>query len=55
MVKVNESKCIGCGLCAANCSEVFEMQDGKAKVKEQKNSKCVDQAIKDCPVHAISK
>jgi len=55
MVKVNKEKCIGCGLCASICSEVFEMKDGKAVVKEQKDIECVNQAIKDCPGKAISK
>ena len=55
MVTVNKKKCIGCGLCASICSEVFEMQDGKAEVKEQKDIECVNQAITDCPAKAISK
>ena len=56
MVKINKSKCIGCGVCASSCGEVFEMgDDGKAKVKSQKNAPCVKKAIEDCPVDAISK
>jgi len=55
MVKVNKDKCIGCGLCASTCSEVFKMgKDGKAMVKAQKKLPCVKTAIEDCPVSAIS-
>lgn len=55
MVKINKEKCIGCGLCTSICPEVFEMEGNKAVVKEQKNIKCVGQAIEDCPGNAISK
>jgi len=55
-IKIDKKKCIGCGLCASICSEVFEMSpDGKAKVKCQKNLTCVKEAISSCPVEAISK
>ena len=57
MVSVDQEKCIGCGLCAQICSEVFEMKDGKSYVKEgQENSEeeCVKEAITSCPVGAIS-
>jgi len=54
MVKVND-ECIGCGLCASTCPEVFEMKDGKAVVKASKDSDCLDEAIENCPVNAISK
>lgn len=55
MVKIDKEKCIGCGLCAELCGEVFEMQgDGKAGVKEDKNIPCVKDAIASCPVDAIS-
>lgn len=56
MVKIDKQKCIGCGLCASICSEVFVMdKDGKAKVKSNKNLPCVKEAIESCPVNAISK
>lgn len=55
MTKVNKETCIGCGLCASICEEVFEMtSDGKAKVKADKNLPCVKEAIESCPVDAIS-
>jgi ferredoxin len=53
-IKIDKKKCIGCGLCASICEEVFEMgSDGKAKVKAQKNIPCVKEAIESCPVEAI--
>ncbi len=60
MVKVDKNKCIGCGACTATCPEVFELEDdGKSHVKSGadlgKNAKCIDEAIANCPVNAISK
>jgi len=56
MVKINKETCIGCGACVSVCPEVFEMgDDGKAKVKAQKDIPCVKEAIDSCPVQAISK
>jgi ferredoxin len=59
MVKVDKNLCISCGNCASVCPRVFEMQkDGKAGVKKgQEKSKepCVQKAIEECPVTAISK
>lgn len=55
MVKIDKAKCIGCGLCAGICDEVFEMgDDAKAKVKGEKEIPCVKEAIESCPVEAIS-
>jgi ferredoxin len=55
MVKVDKDKCIGCGLCASICPEVFEMNsDNKAEVIAQKNLPCVREAIDSCPVEAIN-
>ena len=56
MIKVDEEKCIGCGLCVSICPQVFEMNDEmKAKVKAQKKIPCVEDAISSCPVEAIGK
>jgi ferredoxin len=55
MVRVDKEKCIGCGLCVQICGEVFEMdENNKAKVKEQKDTDCMKEAIDQCPVKAIS-
>ncbi len=56
MVNVDRDACIGCGLCASICDEVFEMDDDfKATVKSQKNTPCVKEAINSCPVEAIKR
>lgn len=56
MVKVDQDKCIGCGLCTSICEEVFKIgKKGKAEVISQKNSDCIEEAIESCPVNAISK
>lgn len=55
MIKVNREKCVGCGLCASICKEVFEIdRSGKARVKIQKKIPCVKEAMDSCPVNAIS-
>jgi len=55
VIKVDKEKCVGCGLCASICSEVFVLgKDGKATVKAQKKIPCVKEAIESCPVNAIS-
>ncbi len=58
MPKVNQEKCIGCGLCAEICDEIFYLEDnGKAKARDIEGKdapKCVKDAIEQCPADAIS-
>lgn len=56
--QVSEDLCVGCGLCADACPEVFVMEEDKAKVKAtpvpESASDCSMKAKEDCPVEAIS-
>jgi len=53
-IKIKRDECIGCGLCASICDEVFEMDDEfKAIVKKQKDTPCLKEAIESCPVTCI--
>jgi len=54
-IKIDRSKCIGCGACVAVCPDSFEMEDGRAVIKKEagKNA-CAREATDSCPVQAIS-
>lgn len=57
-VKVHEDLCIGCGACAAICSDVFELNDeGISEVVvdsvSDANQESVLEAIESCPTTAI--
>ncbi len=57
-VSVNDDLCVGCGLCAELCPEVFWMKNDFAKVKdngiqtEQVEQQCLQTAL-ECPTTAI--
>ncbi len=54
---VDDEVCIGCGLCAETCPEVFEMVDEKARAKmdevPEEFAETCREAAEDCPVEAI--
>ena len=55
--KVDPGKCIGCGTCAAICSNVFRMNDeNKAEAYNPAGDteENIQQAISSCPVQAIA-
>jgi len=55
MIKVDQNTCIGCGLCASMCPEIFVMNaDGKSEVVNQGDEVAAKEAALACPVNAIS-
>ena len=57
-ITLDKDKCIGCGACAAQCPENFEMKndgENKASVKKAKveDLGCNKDAEEVCPVDAI--
>ncbi|MGI6403829.1 MAG: ferredoxin [Oscillospiraceae bacterium] len=55
---IDRSGCIGCGLCAEICPEVFQMAaDGLAEVIGEitpENEAAANEAAESCPVSVIS-
>jgi len=53
-VSVDDSVCVGCGLCEQLCPEVFKLEDGIAKVKASGCSQHnLSEIASQCPVEAI--
>ncbi|MDD5422023.1 MAG: ferredoxin [Candidatus Omnitrophota bacterium] len=55
-ISIDDSLCTGCGLCASNCPDVFEVgDDNLAHVVADACSSCDIKEVADqCPVNAIA-
>jgi NAD-dependent dihydropyrimidine dehydrogenase PreA subunit len=55
IIKINEEKCTGCGLCVPACAEgALQIIDGKAKVVSEKFCDGLGACIGKCPVGALT-
>ena len=53
-MKVDKSKCLGCGACASMCPvNAITMKGGKAEIDKKKCIKC-GTCMQICPVSAIT-
>ena len=55
IVKIDEEKCNGCGLCIPNCAEgALQIVDGKAKLMSDKFCDGLGACLGHCPEDAIT-
>jgi len=55
IVKIDEEKCTGCGLCVPNCAEgALQIVDGKAKLMSEKFCDGLGACLGHCPEDAIT-
>jgi NAD-dependent dihydropyrimidine dehydrogenase PreA subunit len=54
-LKLNEQKCIGCGMCLTVCPHaVFELTNGTVEIKDRDSCMECGACAQNCPVEAIS-
>jgi ferredoxin len=54
-LRVNEDRCIGCGMCLSVCPHnVFALENGKIKIGEQDACMECGACAQNCPVAALS-
>ena len=54
LIKVDQDKCIACGVCVNMCPKVFKINSiGKSEVISQQDLDCARNAANTCPVEAI--
>lgn len=55
VIRIDESKCIGCGACSAACLQgAIAMVGGKAKLVNESHCDGLGRCLPKCPVNAIS-
>lgn len=55
IIKIDESKCNGCGACATACHEgAIEIIDGKARLTHENYCDGLGDCLPECPVNAIT-
>lgn len=55
IIKIDEDKCIGCGLCVNACQEgAIELIGGKAKLMREDYCDGLGNCLPHCPVDAIT-
>lgn len=55
IIKIDEEKCNGCGLCAATCAEgAIQMIDGKARLVSEVFCDGLGACLGECPIGAIT-